>query len=183
MGAAAPDLRGLAAALRSCQPDDPEAVQRLGQQLQDAAAACSDGGHALQHAACDGPLPARSDFATPPCMLAAADDAAKAEALLTCITESFAAAGEQGKVRLPAGRVGCSGTARSHSHCNHTQELLDQLLLDMLPAVAPLAGRSDRCAQSLCTFCGLAAAAAAPRDVITALLEVLDQLTAGDEHR
>jgi hypothetical protein len=56
------------------------------------------------------------------------------------------------------------------------QELLDQLLLELLPQLAPLAALSQGCCQALSAFCGLAAAAASPRDSITSFLEVMDQL-------
>jgi hypothetical protein len=56
------------------------------------------------------------------------------------------------------------------------QELLDQLLLEVLPQLAPLAALSPGCCQTLSDFCGLAAAAASPRDTITVFLEVMDQL-------
>lgn len=58
------------------------------------------------------------------------------------------------------------------------QDLLDQLVLEVLPQLAPLATLSQGCCQALLTFCGLAAAAASPRDSITAFLEVMDQLLA-----
>lgn len=60
--------------------------------------------------------------------------------------------------------------------CFCLQELLEQVLLEVLPQLAPLAALSQGCCQSLSAFCGLAAAAASPRDSITAFLEAMDQL-------
>uniref|UniRef100_A0A383WF28 Uncharacterized protein n=1 Tax=Tetradesmus obliquus TaxID=3088 RepID=A0A383WF28_TETOB len=79
-------------------------------------------------------------------------DAQYCESLLACVVEAFAAAGDAGK------------------------ELLEQVLLEVLPQLAPLAALSQGCCQSLSAFCGLAAAAASPRDSITAFLEAMDQL-------
>ncbi|WIA30373.1 hypothetical protein OEZ86_000459 [Tetradesmus obliquus] len=80
------------------------------------------------------------------------DDTQYCESLLACVVEAFAAAGDAGK------------------------ELLDQVLLEVLPQLAPLAALSQGCCQTLSAFCGLAAAAASPRDSITAFLEAMDQL-------
>jgi len=56
------------------------------------------------------------------------------------------------------------------------QELLDQLLLDILPGLAALAPASEQCSASLCGLCGFAASACTPRETITVFLEVMDQL-------
>lgn len=64
--------------------------------------------------------------------------------------------------------------------CISLQDLLEQLLLEVLPHLAALAGLSQQCSQSLFSICGLAAAACPPRDTITAFLEVMDQLLAAE---
>eukprot|EP00775_Hariotina_reticulata_P014410 gene14410-14516_t len=79
-------------------------------------------------------------------------DMPAAESLLACILESFLQAGPDGK------------------------ELLDQLLLDILPQLAALAPTSEQCSVSLCGFCGFAASACTARETITVFLEVMDQL-------
>lgn len=56
------------------------------------------------------------------------------------------------------------------------QDVLDQVLLEVLPHMAPLAALSANCAEVLSIFCDMAAEACSPRDTVTACLEVLDQL-------
>ena len=50
------------------------------------------------------------------------------------------------------------------------------MVLEILPAVANLAQVSAACCKTLSAFCQMVAAACSPRDVITAFLEVLDNL-------
>jgi hypothetical protein len=63
--------------------------------------------------------------------------------------------------------------------CTPLQAVLDDMLLELLPPVARLAGSSGAGDKLLSAFCRLAAAACSPRDTITALLEVLDDLAQG----
>jgi hypothetical protein len=72
-----------------------------------------------------------------------------------------------------------SPAAQYLCQCTPLQAVLDDMLLELLPPVARLAGSSAEGDRLLSAFCGLAAAACAPRDTITAFLEVLDDLVQG----
>lgn len=56
------------------------------------------------------------------------------------------------------------------------QAVLDDMALELLPAVAGIAGQSDTCCASMIAFFTLAASSCAPRDMLTAVLEVTDGL-------
>jgi len=67
-------------------------------------------------------------------------------------------------------------TTSDHNVVPLHQAVLDDMALELLPAVAGIAGQSDTCCASMVAFFTLAASSCAPRDMLTAVLEVMDSL-------